>query len=209
MAEAVTAGLTTIQAVTLVATSSVLAAALTQGLVWLKDHRGETKEGKFSALYIALAFEDYARACASVIGDNRTFASSRGAAGDQHGNLAELPEFPSVNWKALGITDTEKAMAFRTRLDGKRAGFSFLWTVTDEDSIIPDVCETSAILGLEALELGTALRRARGLKPLDETGEYSTRNYLTEQRERDLERARELAEYRARKRAENPDDPFI
>jgi hypothetical protein len=57
--------------VALVGSSSVIAAIVTQAIGWLLGahtrRRAEIKEGKFAALYLAITFESYACACATLI----------------------------------------------------------------------------------------------------------------------------------------------
>lgn len=194
---AVATGWTTAQIVTLVATSSVVSALLTQGLAWLREWLGETKQAKFAALYIALALEAYARTCATDIGESETYEASSEAAGAPHGNLTELPDFPEVDWRAFGIKQSEQAMGFRVEIDNERAMIRDLWEHEDEDTVVPVVRELAAKLGLKAFAMSENFRKQRGLTLLDQSGEYSTKNFLdrkhreyVEKRIRDEERRR-------------------
>lgn len=179
MSAAEITGLSTVQIVSLVATSSVVAAFLTQGFAWLREWVGEAKQAKFAALYISIALESYARTCASLIGDSETYEWSSEAAGTAHGNIAELPDFPEVDWKAFGIKHAERAMTFRTKIDNDRAMIRDMWENLDEDDIVPIVREKAGEHGLAALAMAEMFRAQHGLGPLDDFGEYSTQSYLT------------------------------
>lgn len=172
-------GLSTGQIVSLVATSSVVAAFLTQGLAWFREWWGEAKQAKFAALYISIALEAYARTCASVISDSETYEASNESAGAGHGNIAEIPEYPDVDWKAFGIKHAERAMTFRTKIDNDRAMIRDLWEHGEEEDIVPLVREKSGEHGLAALAMAEMFRAQRGLNPLDDFGEFSTQSYLT------------------------------
>lgn len=191
-------GWTTAQIITLVATSSVFAALLTQGLAWLREWHGETKQAKFAALYIALALEAYARTCATDIGESETYEASGEAAGAPHGNLTELPDFPEVDWKAFGIKQAEEAMGFRVEIDNECAMIRDLWEHEDEDTVVPIVRELIAKLGLKALTMSENFRKQRRLALLDQSQEYSTKNFLDRKLKEHVEK-RLLYEERARK----------
>src|SRR4051812_46005554 len=80
-------GVSTGQLTVLLLSSSVLAAFLTQGAVWLRDWLAETKNGRFAALYLALALEEYVEACSDLIYDSDNWESSDGEFGQGWVNL--------------------------------------------------------------------------------------------------------------------------
>lgn len=168
--------------------SGVLAALFTQGLAWLREWLGENKQAKFAALYVAIALESYARACATMIGESETYDASDGAAGSAHINLPELPEYPEVDWKAFGIRNAEKAMAFRTKIDADRATFREMWEHLDPEDVVPDVRERTARHGMTALSMAATFRAAYGLNPLDDFGEFTTEGFLKRKHDEHVER---------------------
>lgn len=172
--------------VALVAGSSVLAAALTQGVAALRDRLKTRKDAAFSALYLALALESYASSCASALGESDTYEASGGAAGAPHGNLPDLPDFPgTIDWKPLGIGHTTKALSFRVEVESAKAMIRDLWDVTgDEDYSITTMREEAARLGLKALTLAASFRSSWKIAPVDESGEWTVRGYLTERSEK-------------------------
>ena len=174
--------------------SGVLAALFTQGLAWLREWRGESKQAKFAALYIAITLEAYARTCASVIGESETYEASEENAGVGHGNLAEIPEFPEVDWKAFGIKNAERAMAFRTRIDNDRAMIRETWEHADEDDIVPLVREKSGEHGLDALAMAKDFRSQHRLTPLAESGQFSTQSYLQRKHDEYVEKRKRWEE---------------
>lgn len=163
--------------------SGVLAALFTQGLSWLRDSWRDRRDAKFSALYIAIALEDYARTCATLLSESENWESSNENAGAPHGNIAGMPDYPEIEWKAFGIKDAERAMAFRTKINSDHSMFSGLWEFSDEDQIVPEVREKAAEHGLTALRMAAVFRARRGLNPLDDFGEFTTEGYLTENHE--------------------------
>jgi len=202
MADTTTTGWTTFQIITLVGGSSVLAAVVTQVVSWVREWLGETKEGKFTALYIAIALEEYARTTATLLGESETHEDSNGHAGTAHSNLAELPEYPQVNWQAFGIKRAEAAMGFRTEVDGQRSFISGYWEFADEDEVVPEVQERAARLGLAAFALAARFRREHGLTALDQPDEWSTKNDLTRRHEKFVARRLQHEERQRKSNAE-------
>lgn len=213
MADAATTGWTTVQIITLVGGSSVLAAFVTQGVAAMREWLGETKAGKFAALYISIALEEYARTTATMLGESVTHESTDGHAGTAHRNIAELPEYPEVNWQAFGIKSAEAAMGFRTDVDSQRSWISGYWGIGEDDEVICEMQERAARLGLAAFALAERFRNEKGLTPLDQSDEWSTKNDLTDRHEKFV--ARRLA-HEERQRASNaelfgviPDDTGV
>lgn len=186
--------------------SGVLAAAFTQGIAWLREWWGETKEGKFSALYLAIALEAYADACSTLIYDSHNWDSSSGNVGREVGQIDSLPDYPAVNWKALGIEDTVAAMSFRSDVDSARGSLTNLHEYGDEDDIVEQVRVSAAEIGLAAAMLA---KRFRSDKKLPALRESPAEEHLRESQDRYLERRRKVEERRAVARAANPDDSLI
>jgi len=159
--------------------SSVLSAVINQVWTTIRDHRKQKREKSFSALYVAIALEAYASECASLIQDSTNFENSDGHAGTPQGNVAELPDFPeAVEWKPLGIKLTTRAMTFRVDVDTTRTWFKGAWEFGDEDDIVPEVRERSALLGSSALALAKELRRKHGIDPVSYEGKWDVGEYL-------------------------------
>ncbi|WP_396594351.1 hypothetical protein [Brevundimonas sp. R86498] len=174
----------------LVLTSSVLAAFLTYGLGLFKDWLNRNRDADFAALYVALTLEDYASRCASIAGDIGDYWSSSGSAGAQHENVPELVDFGSdIEWKALGIKLTSKAMSFRVRVGHTREMLSDLWQHIG-DQIGEEAREHSVKLGMEALDIADAYRKIRRLGDAQPVSHWSARKWLRE-------KADEIAEAKA------------
>lgn len=182
------------QIVTLAAGSSVLAAILTQGVAWIREWLGENREGKFAALYIAIALETYAEECSTVIYDTRNYVSSDGNVGERHGNLASIPEYPAVNWQAFGIKPAEEAMNFRTEVGTAREAIKFLWNVDFEDAVVEQVLADSAELGLRAFRMAKQFRTRKGLSPRPHVREFSVETHLETCHYANVERRRRSEE---------------
>lgn len=177
--------LSTTEIIGLFAGSSVLAAFVNQGIGAFRDRRKLKREAAFSALYVAIALEDYASTCSSLISDSENHDASDGNAGAAHGNVAELPAFPaSVEWKQFGIKSTTDAMSLRVDVDNTRAMIRGLWDFDDEDRIVPLVKEESARLGLDAICLAIALRRDWKLARVEYGPGWSVKAHLEERLKR-------------------------
>lgn len=172
--------LSTTELLTIVAGSSVVAALVTQGTTVVRDWWKSERDGKFSALYLAIALEDYADKCSSLISDSQNYQNSDGHAGSPRGNLDHMPDFPSaIEWKPLGIKDATKAMSFRVEVASTQSMISGHWEFGDEEDVPPVVREEAARLGMKALDLAIALRKKWGIDPVDYSGEWSVKTFLS------------------------------
>lgn len=178
----------------LVLTSSVIAAFLTYGLGLFKDWLNRNRDADFAALYVALTLEDYASRCASVAGDIGTFWSSSGNAGTAHGNVAEIENFGNeIEWKALGVKLTSKAMSFRVRVGHTREMLSDL-SQHINDEIIEEARDCSVKLGLEAIAIAEQFRKVRKLGNAPQVSDWSTKQWLQEKADQIADRkAKEYA----------------
>ena len=186
----------------LVGTSSVVATVITLCASWAKDRWVEGKAAKFTALYIAIALEEYARTTATILWESESHSDTGGHAGTAHGHLAELPEYPEVNWQAFGIKNAEAAMTFRTDVGAQHTFMTGLWEVGDEDDAVLEFQERAAKMGLAALALADQFRRDHSLTPLDQSGEWSTKNDLTRRHERFVARRIKFQEQQDASRVE-------
>jgi hypothetical protein len=147
----------------LILTSSVVAAALTHGLGIWKETWDRHRQGKFSTLYVCLELERYAADSASLVGDQKTYESSRGAAGEEASGVVPLTEFRGdIDWGALGIKATTDVLQFRVEVDSVRAMLSDLWQHIGEE-IHREAAEYAVDLGLTAIDLAESLRKSRKL----------------------------------------------
>lgn len=164
----------------LVLTSSVVAALLTHGLGLFKDWLNRNRDADFAALYVALTLEDYASRCASVVGDIGTFWSSSGNAGTTHGNVPELENFKGeIEWKALGVKLTSKALSFRVSVGHTREMLTDLSQHVNEE-IIEEARDQAVKLGLEAIAIAEAFRKTRRLGAALQVSDWSTQKWLQE-----------------------------
>jgi len=183
----------------LILTSSVIAAFLTYGLGLFKDWLNRNRDADFAALYVALTLEDYASRCASVAGDIGDYWSSSGSAGKQYENVPEMADFGSnVEWKALGIKLTSKALSFRVRVGHTREMLSDLAQHIAEQ-ISEDAHEHCVKLGLEAICIAEDFRKDRKLGAAHPVSHWSAKTWLEE-------KSAQIAEAKAERTArEEPD----
>ena len=161
--------LTSIEIVTLVAGSSVLAAVVTQGVSWLRDHMKSRSNREFAKVYLVAALEGYAAEASNAISDSENYETSDGQIGRPVGNIPMLDGFPdTIDWHSLGPDTTKQMLSFQVDIESVRASIAFEWDVVgDEDLIVPKVREKTALVGLKALQLAAALQAQHEGAPID------------------------------------------
>lgn len=161
--------------------SSVLAAALTQGFGVAKDRFASGKSANYSALYLAMALEDYGRACSECISQSDMYGASDGAAGSPQTSLPVMPALPeTIDWKALGIDITAEALALPVHVTTKNGSIRSTWDVGEHDTAINEVVEAAADIGLKAFELAAKIRKKRNIPALVMPGGWNALMHLTE-----------------------------
>ena len=151
---------TSVEIITLVAGSSVLAAVVTQGVSWLRNHIQSKSNRAFAKVYLVAALEGYAAEASNAISDSENYETSDGQIGRPVGNIPMLDTFPdTIDWRSLGPKTTKQMLSFQVDLENIRASFAFDWDVVgDEDHIVPRVREKTALVGLKALQLARSLQ---------------------------------------------------
>lgn len=188
--------------IALVMGSSVLAAVVTQGTGWLREHLGLRTERNFAKLYVTAALESYAAAAVAAISDSEAYEYSDGNAGTHVHNVPEFPSFPdTINWKSLGTELTKLVLAFPNEIEAVRALISFEWDVVgDHELVLPTIREKTARAGSRALQLAARVQDEYQGEPIDLLDEPSdTRTSLAnkleeyaKQRERAVEASGKL-----------------
>ena len=168
---------------TILCTAAATAIAA-QGAVWAKERWIAGAEGRFSALYTALFFEEYAGACSRRLGEYEAFISSSGHAGIDHGALPDLPDYPKeINWRHVGIRLTEESFAFRVKLQAASGKIADMYDFDPPDGGDHELILQLIAQGLEALALAGRVRKAHRLAaaPIPDP-EYTVERHLTERR---------------------------
>jgi len=179
----------------IIASSSVGAAVLTQLFAEARERWRGRNEAPYSALYLALALEDYARQCETYLSDVETFWSSDEQTGKFHSSMPELAPYPAeIDWKRVGVRLFEKAFGFRVLLSEVDREIYQAYYFDPPDGGDQLLTESLASKGLTALNLGAEIRKKHKLAKLKSESQFSTRSYLTLMQERAEERRRvELA----------------
>lgn len=192
------AGIGIWQVAGLVAGSSVLSALVTQGLTFASRWRERRRSCDLSRLYLALALETYASACAETIAEledinEETAASSNG--------VPPFPDFPdNVDWTALGLDAANRLFSFRTEIEMRRTQIRELVKLGLSDGI-NESCEHAGKLGLKALSLSDWLRAlARSPRPPNDI-DWSIADYLAERRNAYVANRKKLEAHAERRRA--------
>lgn len=160
--------------------TAIITSAATQGAIWLKDRWTLARESKFSVLYAALFFEQYAGECSHRLGEIEAHIASGGHAGTDYGSLPDLPTFPhEIEWKRVGIRLTEDAFAFRVAVEAMNSKISYLYDFDPPDGGDAEVRAQLIGLGLRALELAGSLRQSAKLNSAHAPDpEYTTARHL-------------------------------
>lgn len=164
--------------------TALVTAAATQGAIWSKEKWVAGTEGRFSALYAALFFEEYAGACSTRLGEYEAFISSDGHAGVDHGALPELPNFPNeIEWRRVGIRLTEEAHAYRVKHQAASGKIADLYDFDPPDGGDHELIMQLIGQGLEALALAGRIRKAGRLQPAPiPDPDYTVERHLLERR---------------------------
>lgn len=165
----------------LVATSSVLAAALTQVFAIARDWWTKGTSAKFGALHLAIALEAYADECSTLLSDSEAYDASDGHGGRPRGRLSDLPPYPEeIDWKALGLRLTTAALTFRVAIGAANAKVAGAFEYGDDEEGVLEVRGAAARLGLKAVALAKDLRASHGIEPQELDPEWNVETYLKE-----------------------------
>lgn len=165
------------------ASSSLAVAVLTQLFSIGRENLAHRTDQRLSALHVALALESYASECARVLGDKETFIDNQGHHGQDWTTIPALPDWPSaIDWKRLGIKNTEKVFALRVDVETAKAKISDQYDFDPPDGGDASVIDDATRLGLRALSLATAIRIKARLDP-PVTSEWPIGRYFEERRD--------------------------
>lgn len=184
------------------ASSSLAVAVLTQAFTICREKLAHRADQRFSALHIALALESYGSECAHVLGDKETFISSDGHHGQDWATIPSLPDWPAaIDWKRLGIKNTEKAFALQVEIAAAKAKISDQYDFDPPDGGDGSVIDDAIGFGLRAFMLAADIRAKAKLDPIV-ASEWPLDRYLRERRDDRVEKKRQwLAEAEARRLA--------
>jgi hypothetical protein len=167
----------------LVIGSSVIAAIFTQGIGWARDWFKENKTSSYSALYLAMAFEAYGRACSRQISDSETYEASDGQAGESHGFLPEIPDLPKeIDWESLGIATTEEALALPVLVATTNSAIGSTWDIGEPEAALEQMREAAAEIGLKAFALAGIIRRRQKIPALAYSSGWSAPEHLAKRK---------------------------
>ncbi|MBJ7415438.1 MAG: hypothetical protein JHC88_08300 [Niveispirillum sp.] len=144
--------------------SAILAATLTQALIWLREFLTASKSLRadrvYTSLRIATILESFAVACAEQISASELHHDSSGAAGNKKGTLPEFPQYPSdINWKSLDADIADKALSLPMKINLSNKKTSTLWEVTaDHDDVAREVTNQCGKCGYHAWLTASVLR---------------------------------------------------
>lgn len=176
--------------ITIIVTSSVVAAVVGPLVNELLAVRRDRPSQRLTALNAAVGLEGYALHCADRVADHRTAMDSAGAAGEL---IAGVPELPEIQVAAAFLKPKRARVADRlarfpqdVRQADQAAGF--WWElVGDMDAARNEAVKQTASVGLQALDLARSLREAFSLPNRELVfGEYNVRSTLEKEASADV-----------------------
>jgi hypothetical protein len=154
---------------TLAGTTGVITVLLNQGIGWLREWRASAETKKVNAGYLAIRvavmLEEYADACATVVGDIYKYDLSRGNAGQHTTVLPMMPEYPDddESWRTMDPGLMERCLSFPGKVAAsQRAVHDFAEFASNEEEVSQRCLEKSCARGLEAWHLAADLRKRFG-----------------------------------------------
>ncbi|MDP3750090.1 MAG: hypothetical protein Q8Q88_23950 [Phenylobacterium sp.] len=139
----------------------ICGACLTQAATFLRDWLVKGEEGRFTALTLALALEDFASRCTQPVFALENYASSNFRTAEPSGSIPKLPEYPDrTSWRSIGVEHASNVLSFRVMVDSAHSYLSDVWEHEGSASVWGNASDKAVELGAAALEVAGKLRRA-------------------------------------------------
>lgn len=153
--------------------TGVIAAVINQSISWIRDSRSEGATIKRDATYLAMRaaviLEQFAIMCAEIIGDNLLYTDSDGYAGEQHGKLPELDQYPTdADWKSLDPSISARALSLPNEILLSDRTIA-TWEKLEPAEVLGACNEQAGKCGYRAWLLASDLRRRYQLPGFDPT----------------------------------------
>lgn len=149
----------------------------------------DKRDVRKTCAYLAQHLDEFAYECAENISDNELFSDSRGAAGAQTMGVPLLKDWPeSTDLRLVEPEILSRLLALKLKRSLSDRRVRFWWDVTGDQDLLPvETGQQCGVLGSEALELATALRRYAHLpEPKYAKFHWDISEVLNSQRERAL-----------------------
>jgi hypothetical protein len=190
----------------LIAGSSVVAATLTQSITVVRDWFKRKRDAGYSALYAALALEDYARECSIYVSDSELWSASEGFAGQPRGRLPAKPSYRTeIDWNSIGVKETTKCLSLLVEIEMADQKIASTLEFGDDEDGIAEMRWATVNMGIKAFKLAKRLRSLFGVKKLKLDKQWNFMSYLTQQKN-EYEANREKARAMMMKGKLLPDD---
>jgi hypothetical protein len=143
-------------------------AFLTQLATVGRDAWNRRRDGKFTALLLALALEDYASECTDPIFELSNFDPRHGGAPEPSGSLPALPPFSDkTDWRSLGVELSAAVLALRVHVATAHGSLANTHQYEGRTSAWGEASSSAIELGSEALGVAKRLRARFKLPPLE------------------------------------------
>lgn len=164
--------------------SSVIGSFLTLGATAWKEAVSNTKSADYSALYLAMALEEYGRQCSDLLSESEMAFASEGMAGKAYGSLPKMPDSPStVSWTALGIEITAEALALPVLVATTNVTIQSFWDIGEEEMAIGEIHDSAVEIGLQCFSLARSIREKRSIPPLVLNEKWNAFSHLIRKQE--------------------------
>lgn len=160
----------------------VCGAVLTQAATFLRDWLNKAEDGRFTALTLALALEDYATRCSEPIFALSTYVDTNYGTPEPSGAVPGLPEFAEkTNWRSIGVQHASAVLGFRVRVDSVNGALHDTWFHEGKVSAWGEAADSAVELGASALEIADRLRLAFKLPAAQShDGHFNPRKFFSQ-----------------------------
>ncbi len=145
------------------------------------DWLNKQEDGKFTALMLALALEDYASECTEPIFVLSNFVSSHHSTEEPSGSVPSLPVFAEkTNWRSIGVDHASSVLGFRVKVGTAHSALRDTWQFEGPASTWGSAADTAVELGAAALQIAGQLRAAFKLGPADRQEGFDPQTFFSD-----------------------------
>lgn len=126
-----------------------------------KERNTQERDGRYLAIRIAVALEQFTFECAERVAENENDDSPDSPMYRRHTAFPKIAEFPTdADWKALPPKLLNDCLSFRSSISFSERNISFIFDVSDAEDAASEFSIHARKHGIRAWELAAELRRA-------------------------------------------------
>jgi hypothetical protein len=133
-----------------------------------KERSTQEREGRYLAIRIAVALEQFTFECADRVAENENNDSPDGHLYKRYAAFPKIAEFPTdADWKALSPSLLNDCLVFRASIAIPERSISFIFDVADAEDAASEFNVHARKYAVRAWELAAELRRTYQLPAAD------------------------------------------